>query len=111
MDGQMSIFDFLKSDAFCKNQIINELVEDLKRVFPDSKAESYHAWDHCPNLGKRLWVRVDEFPRESDLEEIEKKYKSKNLEITVNVVPYMDGSDRLRAYISTLWKTKGHREV
>lgn len=111
MDGQMNIFDFLKTDEFCRNKTINELVKDLHSIFPDAKAENYKVWEHVPNLGKRLWVKVDDFPRDTDLEKLEKKYLAKGLEITVNIVPSMDGSNKLRAYISTLWKTKGHKEV
>lgn len=111
MEGQMDIFDFLKTDDFCNNRTINELVKDLHRLFPDVKSENYEIWEHVPNLGRRLWVKVDNYPINFNMEPLEKKYMAKGLEITVNVVPSMDGKNEYRAYISTLWKTKGHKEV
>ena len=108
---QLTIFDLLPGESTFGNQIIDELVEDLKRMFPSINIESYHTWSHVPNLGKRLWSYVEHFPEDEDFEWLCEKYKEKHLEISINIVPRFDDMNTFSAYISTLWKTKGHKEI
>lgn len=107
---QLTIFDLLQKEGFCENQIINELVDDLKQLFPDIEIKHYTVWSHVPNLGKRLWCYVEEYPVELDVEWLIQKYMAKSLEISISVTPDME-DDGFNAYISTLWKTKGHKEI
>ena len=111
MDGQMTIFDLLPKKGFCENQTVNELTEELKQVFPDITFKSYHVWSHVPNLGKRLWADIEHYPMDMDIEWLQEKYLKKSLEITISVVPNFDEDNAFSAYLSTMWKTKGHKEI
>jgi hypothetical protein len=95
---------------YCENEIINELMDDLEKLIPGVMFCSYRVWNHVPNLGKRLWARVDLYQIDTDISGISEKYKAKNLEISVNVIPNFD-QDSWSAYISSMWTTKTHKEV
>ena len=111
---QLTIFDLLPKEGFCENQIINELLDDLRMVFPTQlRDEDYHIWNHVPNLGKRFSVWIEPMDENEDLKWLVDKYKEKSLEVSVYVIPFIRGGEEnpWRGHISTMWKTKGHKEI
>lgn len=115
MEGQLSIWDFIPKEGFCDNKIINDLVDELKQLFPEIEIESYGVWQHVPNLGKRLFCFVEHYPIDIDIEPIREKWLKRGLEISISLSPnFEDDWENIHsydAYISTLWKTKGHKET
>lgn len=115
---QMTIWNYLKVDKPKEYPpIIEELDKDLMRLFDGCKVrkKSYRVWKHVPNLGKRycLWVAIKKTDdiMSISFEPIIKKYKDKKLEVSINSTgSFLDGYD-YSLMISTLWTTKGHKEV
>lgn len=100
-------------------QIIEELSKDVFDAFKgfSSSDDSYKVWEHVPNLGKRYEVifhNVDKVDWDK-LEAIKEKYKAAGLEVSVCEFPSLeDGALDMKHYeymISTMWTTKGHKEV
>ena len=92
------------------NDIIDHLVEDLESYF-DQKASkvTYGAWEHVQSYGKRLWITFDEID-DYDLTSIIEKYAALDLGIFVTPTPTFKEKGQCNLYISTEWKTKGHKE-
>ena len=118
---QMSIFDY---DAFQDKPkskypaIIEELSKDLFSIFSNNKChmrdETYRLWDHVPNLGKRYSVFVEiksEYAKTLSLAALIEKYKRQQLEVSISVTPSWDKDFDQSLMISTLWLTKGHKEI
>ena len=117
MEGQLSIFDFLQSEKKPEidNAILKQLIEDLEKVFPGKLQDiEYTVWEHVPNLGKRLWLYIDDVGNEWDLTEIIEKYAKYSLEVSISAVPRITSGAFVgghNLYVSTMWKTKGHKEL
>lgn len=74
MSDQLDIFNFIESNEFCDNPLINEIVSHLDNqveqhpeVFKGTHIKKeYSIWDHVPNLGYRLsyviYFELDEYP-------------------------------------------------
>lgn len=117
-DGQMDIFDFLGGNTTTfKNAIIDELHNDLMDLIPEVKERQekakYSVWEHVPNLGKRyeIFIDIKSYPSEKSLNDLVKKYKEKSLEVSICHCPSMKDDYVCRWLISTMWTTKGHKEI
>lgn len=70
------------------NEIIDHLLADLRKEFPDKELEDieYTVWEHVKKLGKRLYVvvpAVDVY----DLQKLVTIYESMNLEVSILNMP------------------------
>ena len=118
MYEQMNIYDFIPRQIKY-HKVVDDLAADLKAIFLDCQFgdEHYYAWEHAKGLGKRYSICV-EMPRkmtreiwdEYGLDKLILKYKGYSLDVSISVVPRY-GEDRSTLYITTLWATKGHKEV
>lgn len=98
------------------NKLIKQLIDDLEAIYPEKiDGIEYQVWEHVPNLGKRLWLNIEAVGEEWDLTGIIDKYKQASLEVSVSAVPHFVGGEAdvegSSLYISTMWTTKGHKEV
>lgn len=113
IDGQMSIFDFIKPVS-TKNYptIIEMLEDDIKALGIDTSKSKYEIWSHVANLGKRYELFVD-VPKSMDMDftALIKKYKPLNLEVSVNYTPSFNNNDCINLFFSSMWTTKGHKEL
>ena len=120
MNEQMSIFDYLNTEETPKvkwHPIIDELSADIHRLFLacDIRKEQYNVWDHVPNLGKRYeaWIDVKDKELVMNLQfaPLIEKYKRKSLEVSISATGCFKGGYSHSLMISSLWETKGHKEV
>lgn len=98
------------------NKVIKQLIDDLENIYPGKiDGIEYQVWEHVPNLGKRLWLNIEAVGEEWDLTGIINKYREASLEVSVSAVPHFVGGkadvEGNSLYISTMWTTKGHKEV
>lgn len=98
------------------NKLIKQLIDDLEDIYPEKiDGIEYQVWEHVPKLGKRLWLNIEAVGEEWDLTEIIDKYKEASLEVSVSAVPhFLNGKADVEGnslYISTMWTTKGHKEL
>ena len=96
------------------NKLIKQLIDDLEAMYPGKiDVKEYTVWEHVPNLGKRLWLNIEDVGDTWDLTGIIDKYKEASLEVSISAVPHFVGgnAEGNNLYISTMWKTKGHKEV
>ena len=122
MEGQMTIFDFIPTSEQ-KNDIgnnfppiIRELSRDIWKTFKSDKHEdeAYEVWSHVPNLGKRyvIWIEVKDILPDQ-VNALKDKYKKYDLELSFIETPEYDDDynlDHFWVMISSIWKTKGHKE-
>lgn len=57
---------------------------------------------------------MENYPIDIDIEPIREKWLKRGLEISISLVPNFEDdweTHGYSAYISTLWKTKGHKEA
>ena len=120
LENQMTIWEFLEPEKPKSEypSIIEELRKDLTFIFSGDKCkmrdETYYAWSHVPNLGKRYSVFVEiksEYAKTLSLAPIIEKYKKKLLEVSISVMPEWGEEFDQSLMISTLWLTKGHKEI
>lgn len=97
------------------NKLIKQLIDDLEAMYPGKiDGIEYTVWEHVPNLGKRLWLNIEDVGDTWDLTGIIDKYKEASLEVSISAVPHFVGGGNVEGnnlYVSTMWKTKGHKEV
>lgn len=101
-------------DKKITNALIKQLIDDLEAMYPGKiDVKEYTVWEHVPNLGKRLWLNIEDVGDTWDLTGIIDKYKEASLEVSISAVPHFVGgnAEGNNLYISTMWKTKGHKEV
>ena len=114
-EGQMNIFDILAAEQEPKakelsNEILKHLIEELKEIFTVTEIK-YEVWDHVPNLGKRMTATLKDLPDGWDITEIMDRYlKDYQLELHTTLMPPLKGGRNEEIWISTMWKTKGHKE-
>ena len=118
MNSQMTIWDFIEKPERRFPMIIEELSAELHQIFDSDKCnlrnETYYLWQHVPNLGKRYSLFVDitsDYAKTLSLEALIEKYKQKQLEISVCVTPALIGDKDHSLMISTMWLTRGHKEI
>lgn len=117
---QMSLWDWMPEACPEKEQskfpeLIQELSFELFKMFINAKCEkeTYRVWEHVPNLGKRycLWVYSSEAFDWDKINELIERYKEHKLEVSVCASPAFTGELCSKYMISTMWLTKGHKEV
>lgn len=120
MNEQMSIFDYLNTEetpTIKWHPIIDELSADIHKLFKDCdiEEETYVVWEHVSSLGKRYeaWVCVKDKNDVMDLTfaPLIEKYKRKSLEVSVSATGCSKEGYSHSLMISSLWETKGHKEV
>lgn len=111
---QMTIFDLIPSENRFPT-LIKELAKDVKQILGTPDEENYNVWSHVPNLGKRYeaWYNNILFTEEKNNEfvKIQNKFKNTFLEISIDSVPSLDEKGTTDVMVSTMWNTKGHKEV
>lgn len=119
MEGQLTIFDYLieETNSIKWHPIIDELSADIHNLFwnCDIERESYEVWNHVANLGKRYcaWVYVKDKNDVMNLTfaPLIEKYKRKSLEVSISVSGSIKDGYSHSLMISSLWETKGHKEL
>ena len=120
MNEQMTIFDYLnaeKTPTVKWHPIIDELSDDIHKLFASCniREETYHVWDHVPNLGKRYeaWIDVSdkELVMNISLAPLIEKYKRKSLEVSFTATGSFKEGYSHSLLISTIWNTKNHKEI
>ena len=112
---QLSLFDLIPTERKYP-PLVEEVSKKVHELFKGCEIkESYTVWSHVPNLGKRYeaWITADR--KHIDFEAIDamtKASKKTVLEISASITPsFVYGPDKARLMFSTIWTTKGHKEV
>ncbi len=116
MEGQMSLFDFVKPNFPDEVKELDQLVHELFDSY-DIHESTYDIWDHVPYLGYRYCVFIYEVPPEvakAGVSVLESKHDSwPGMEVSVSASPDCTADlndDRWSLMISTLWKDKERRK-
>lgn len=111
---QMTIFDLIPEEKKFPS-LIEKFAKEIKEILGFPSNESYRVWDHVPTLGKRYeaWfydVNLTEEINEK-IEIIQNEFKNTVLDVSFIQIPSMKSNELQRIMVSTMWKTKAHREV
>lgn len=121
---QLSLWDWMpeacpkeKPKQMCDTwpELIQQVAKDIFFLFKDneSRDDIYAVWGHVPNLGKRyeVWFyNVSDFDAEG-FEKLQQAYKAKKLSVSACVTPSLRKKGTFNYMISTMWLTKGHKEL
>lgn len=120
MEGQYTIFDYLNNEetpTIKWHPIIDELSADIHNLFKDCdiEKETYEVWEYVANLGKRyeawVYVKNDDDVKNLTFAPLIEKYKRKSLEVSISATGSFRKDCSHSLMISSLWETKGHKEL